>query len=94
MFGQIIRIEQDGGAVRIFEALFRLKSTTQQIAVDKSYFESFHHVIHICLKIILSFLFHQLNGNLILIIHQIILLIFPGFGAVDISVAVYPYGKV
>ena len=78
---EVIPVESDGRAVRIFKALGRLKSHAEGIGADHLVGEIAQVFIEVGVKVRAIQPFNQLDGDLVLAVHQGVLLILPGLGA-------------
>lgn len=74
----VVPVKSDGGPVRGFEALFRLKGTAQHIAVDHAAAEIADQVEHIGMQQELAVLLGQLHHGLFTQ-DKAVVLVLPGF---------------
>ena len=92
MRAQIILIEQNRRAIRVFKSLLRLKSIAKDVTVYDPVPEIAQQLIDIGFQEKLIILFHKFNLYMIFGVDQIGLFLFPCLSAVKVSVAVRPDG--
>ena len=93
MVSEVVGVENDIGAVRILETLLRLEGFAECVGGNQGYPELLHEVVQVRAKDRMTVLLRQLNGDPVLCINEVVLLIFVAGSACKVRIPVDPDRK-